>query len=220
MKTTNQVNQVLEKFFKVFYKTEDLALKVGIKGLTHTELHIIDAIGEDTITMHELSERVGTTMGTVTVAITKLYEKGFITRERSERDRRKVHVSLDIKGKEALEYHENYHNMLLSSITENISDDELLKFSSTFEKILNNLNKKTNFFTPQPITEFSAPASVSIVAIKGTPIVLDYFKSNGVENFSIIEIIEIGEKIKFKTKKGKIITIDSLDGKNLIGVRI
>ena len=102
MKTVNHVNEVLEDFFKLFYKTEDLALKVGIKGLTHTELHIIEAIGTGSLTMHELSEKLGTTMGTVTVAATKLAEKNFILRNRSESDRRKVYVSLDKKGIEAV----------------------------------------------------------------------------------------------------------------------
>ncbi|MGL4969287.1 MAG: MarR family winged helix-turn-helix transcriptional regulator, partial [Fusobacteriaceae bacterium] len=53
-RNTDKVTEILEEFFKLFYKTEDMALKIGIQGLTHTELHIIDAIGGDTLTMHEL----------------------------------------------------------------------------------------------------------------------------------------------------------------------
>ena len=43
----NKVNEILEEFYKLFYKTEDMALKRGIKCLTHTELHLIEAIGEE-----------------------------------------------------------------------------------------------------------------------------------------------------------------------------
>ncbi|MBP6062672.1 MAG: MarR family transcriptional regulator [Fusobacteriaceae bacterium] len=220
MKTVNHVNEVLEDFFKLFYKTEDLALKVGIKGLTHTELHIIEAIGTGSLTMHELSEKLGTTMGTVTVAATKLAEKNFILRNRSESDRRKVYVSLDKKGIEALNYHENYHNMLLSSITENIPKDELNFFINTFEKILENLNKKTEFFKPLSLENFKENTKISIVAIKGTPIIVDFFHSKGVKNFSTITILETGSTIKFSTESGEIITIDALDAKNLIGTMI
>ena len=78
-----KVNTVFENFYKLFYESEDLALKRGIKCLTHTELHTIEAIGKDCITMNELSERLAITMGTATVAITKLGEKGFVTRARS-----------------------------------------------------------------------------------------------------------------------------------------
>lgn len=216
----NHVNIILENFFKLFYKTEDMALKIGIKGLTHTELHIIDAIGKDSLTMHELSERVGTTMGTATVAVTKLAEKKFIIRNRSELDRRKVYVSLDKKGHEALEYHDNYHNMLLSSITENIPTAELKQFLNTFEVILGNLSKKTEFFKPLSIDMFPAKTKISIVAIKGSPIVQNYFNEKGIKNFSIIEILKNGKEISILSPLGETIIIDPLDAKNLIGTKI
>lgn len=92
-----KINSVLENFYKLFYESEDLALKKGIKCLTRTELHIIEAIGKDLVTMNELSERLAITMGTATVAITRLGEKGFVTRTRSDEDRRKVHVCLSKK---------------------------------------------------------------------------------------------------------------------------
>ena len=55
-----RVNDVLEEYYKLFYKTEDMALKRGIKALTHTELHIIESIGENTqLTMNELADKIG-----------------------------------------------------------------------------------------------------------------------------------------------------------------
>ena len=74
-----RVNDVLEEYYKLFYKTEDMALKRGIKALTHTELHIIESVGQDTqLTMNELADKIGITMGTATVAISKLSDKGYI----------------------------------------------------------------------------------------------------------------------------------------------
>ncbi|MGL6063632.1 MAG: MarR family winged helix-turn-helix transcriptional regulator [Fusobacteriaceae bacterium] len=220
MKNVNRVNGVLEEFFKLFYKTEDMALKVGIKGLTHTELHIIDAISSDTLTMHELSDRLGTTMGTATVAISKLSEKGFITRTRSDLDRRKVYVALDKKGAEALIYHNNYHNMLLSSITENVALPDLEKFIEIFEVILNNLSNKTGFFKPLPLDEFEKGTKVSVVAIKGTPIIQDFFEKNGIKNFSTVEVLTTGKEIEISTFDKKIIKLDALDAKNLICTKV
>ncbi|MGL6153824.1 MAG: MarR family winged helix-turn-helix transcriptional regulator, partial [Cetobacterium sp.] len=170
----NKVNEVLENFYKLFYETEDLALKRGIKCLTHTELHIIEAIGQDSLNMNELADRLGITMGTATVAVTKLGDKGFIQRVRSDADRRKVYVSLSKKGLEALNYHNNYHKQIITNITENIDSKDLEHFLGVFETILKNLEDKTEFFKPVPITEFPVNATVSVVEIKGTPIVLDY----------------------------------------------
>ena len=94
MSYIKEVNSVFENFYKLFFESEDLALKRGIKCVTHTELHIIEAIDSDKITMNELADRLAITMGTATVAITKLEDKGFVLRSRSETDRRKVYVSL------------------------------------------------------------------------------------------------------------------------------
>ena len=217
----NKVNEILEEFYKLFYKTEDMALKRGIKCLTQTELHLIEAIGEESLTMNELADRVGITMGTATVAVSKLTEKGFIARVRSNSDRRKVYVSLTDKGSKALTYHNNYHKMIMSSITENIADKDLSHFIEIFELILGALQEKTDYFRPLTIVDFNEGERVSIVEIKGTPIVQNYFAGHGIENFSIVEIMKPTSKENFviKSPTGEIIELDILDAKNLIGIK-
>ncbi len=216
-----KVNDVLEEYYKLFYKTEDMALKRGIKCLTHTELHIIESIGKESLIMNELSDKLGITMGTATVAISKLSDKGFVERNRSTTDRRKVYVSLTKKGVDALSYHNNYHRMIMSSITENISGKDLDQFVATFEVILEALRNKTDYFKPMIITEFPVGSKVSIVEIKGTPIVQKYFYNQGIENFTLVNIVESKDKSVFSLKKqnGEILTLDTLDAKNLIGIK-
>ncbi|MCI5724658.1 MULTISPECIES: MarR family winged helix-turn-helix transcriptional regulator [Fusobacterium] len=216
-----KVNEVLEEYYKLFYKTEDMALKRGIKSLTHTELHIIESVGQDSLTMNELSEKIGITMGTATVAISKLADKGYMDRVRSSVDRRKVFVSLTKKGFDALTYHNNYHKMIMASITENIPGKDLEKFVETFEVILNALRNKTDYFKPMTITDFPEKTKVSIVEIKGTPIVQNYFASHGIENFTILRVLRSEDKSQFTIQKenGEILTLDILDAKNLIGVK-
>ncbi len=217
----NRVNEILEEFYKLFYKTEDMALKRGIKCLTHTELHLIEAIGEESLTMNELSDKIGITMGTATVAVSKLTEKGFIARVRSNSDRRKVYVSLTDKGSKALTYHNNYHKMIMSSITENIADKDLSHFIEIFELILGALQEKTDYFRPLTIVDFNIGEKVSIVEIKGTPIVQNYFAGHGIENFSVVEIMKSNSKENFviKSPNGEVLELDILDAKNLIGIK-
>lgn len=216
-----KVNSIFENFYKLFYESEDLALKKGIKCLTHTELHIIEAIDKDSVTMNELSDRLEITMGTATVAITKLAEKGFVNRARSNTDRRKVHVSLSKKGLEALNYHNNYHKMIVKSITENIPKDDLENFLNTFEKILENLKGQYEFLKPLPITEFDFKEKVSVVDIKGTPIVQKYFAEHGIDQYNVLEISksEDADKIAVKRFDGSIFEINILDAKNLICIK-
>lgn len=215
-----KVNIVLEDFYKLFYETEDLALKQGIKCLTHTELHVIEAIGSDSLTMNELSDRLGITMGTATVAISKLSEKGFINRMRSDLDRRKVFVSLSRKGDEALNYHRNYHNMIMSSITKNIDTKDIEIFVGVFEKILKNLREKIDYFKPNPITDFPKNYLVSIIDIKGTPIIRAFFVDHGIEIYSTIKIISNNMKtLTVEKEDGSCLEINALDAKNLIAVK-
>lgn len=218
----NKVNEVLENFYKLFYETEDLALKRGIKCLTHTELHIIEAIGNDSLSMNELSDRLGITMGTATVAITKLREKGFIERVRSDADRRKVYVSLSKKGKEALKYHNNYHKNIISTITENIPKKDLEHFTNIFELILKNLKEKTVFFKPLSVTEFPDNTVLSIVEVKGTPIIQDYFASKGIEHYTTVTKVECKEKDKVALLKDdkSLLEVNLLDAKNLIAIKV
>lgn len=218
----NKVNEVLENFYKLFYETEDLALKRGIRCITHTELHIIEAIGKDSLNMNELAERLGITMGTATVAITKLGDKGFIDRVRSDLDRRKVYVSLSKKGLEALSYHNNYHKQIISTITENIDPKDLENFTNVFEVILANLKEKTEFFKPMSINEFPFDSTVSVIEIKGTPIVQDYFSKNGIEHYSVLKILpnKHKDKVILQKEDNSILEVNILDAKNIIAVKV
>lgn len=216
----NRMNEVIEDFYKLFYETEDLALKQGIKCLTHTELHVIEAIDTDSLTMNELSERLGITMGTATVAVTKLAEKGFILRERSDLDRRKVFVSLSKKGNEALGYHNNYHNMIISSITKSIDPKDMETFLNVFEAILKNLRNKIEYFKPDSITEFPKNSIVNIVEIKGTPIIKDFFKGKGIDVYSTLKITKNNLRVvTVELEDSSTFEINSLDAKNLIAVK-
>ncbi len=214
-----RVNQVVEDFYKLFYETENLALRQGIKCLTTTELHVIEAIGKESLSMNELSEKLGITMGTATVAVNKLSDKGFIDRKRSDYDRRKVFVSLSNKGTKALNYHDNYHNMIMSSITKGISKEELEAFTGVFEKILNNLNSQIDFIKPCTIIECGEGSIVNIVDIKGSPAVRNFFKDMEISIYSEVKVVK-------KTMSGVLIEvnenefeINAMDAKNLIVVK-
>lgn len=221
-KEIEKINDIFEEFYKLFYESEDLALKNGIKCLTHNELHIIEAIGNESITMNELSDRLSITMGTVTVAITKLEDKGFAIRKRSDKDRRKVYVSITKKGEKALDYHGSYHQMIISNIVQNIDKKDLEVFLSTYDKILDNLKEKSKILKPIPITECNEGERVSVVEIKGSPIIQDYFLSHGIFHYEELNIIKIKENgnIVLNKDDGENLELNSEDAKNIIGVRM
>ena len=187
----NKMENLLDQFYKTYYKIEEINLNQVIKCLTTTELHVIEAIGQDKITMNELSEKLGITMGTASIAINKLNEKQFIERIRSDEDRRKVFVKLSKKGEMALNYHGNFHSTILEKITENISEKELKAFVKTFETIVNNLEEVKKDIQPESILTFKEGDTVQVSSIKGSVAIRKYLNEKGVLIKSLIKIINI-----------------------------
>ena len=175
-----KIESLLDDFYKTYYKIEEINLNQVIKCLTTTELHVIEAIGEDSLTMNELSEKLGITMGTASVAVNKLTDKNFVERRRSEDDRRKVFVELSKKGLMAFKYHGNFHSTILEKITSEIPKEKLEIFTEVFEEIFTNLNKVKADIQPESILKFEIGDTVQVSSIKGSTAVRKYLNEKGV----------------------------------------
>ena len=179
---------LLDEFYKTYYKIEEINLNQVIKCLTTTELHVIEAIGEELLTMNELSEKLGITMGTASVAINKLSEKNFIERERSDDDRRKVFVKLSKKGLLAYKYHNSFHSNILEKVTSEISKSKMETFIEVFETIVRNLNKVKKDIQPETILNFEKGDVIQVSNIKGSPAIKKYLNEKGINIKSLIKI--------------------------------
>ena len=186
-----KIENLLDNFYKTYYKIEEINLNQVIKCLTTSELHIIEAIGENEITMNELSDKLGITMGTASVAVNKLTEKQFLERSRSNTDRRKVFVKLTQKGKVALNYHGNFHSTILERITDDIPKEKLDTFVEVFETIMRNLNKVKKDIQPESILNFEKGDLVQVSSIKGSTAIRKYLNEKGVVIKSLIKILNI-----------------------------
>ena len=116
----------LLRIFDNIVLTEEKALSKGyFSDLSISELHTLDAIGpyEDR-TMTETAVLLGVTMGTLSVAVDRLVKKGFIQRQRDERDRRIVRISLTRRGKLAYRMHGKFRTLLVRRIMEPLADEQ------------------------------------------------------------------------------------------------
>ena len=78
---------------------DPLALALEELQLTPAQMHTLMWLGTDgALTMGELAARIGITEKTVTGVVDRLERETFLQRERSEEDRRVVHVNLARKG--------------------------------------------------------------------------------------------------------------------------
>ena len=205
-----KIESMLDEFYKTYYKIEEINLSQVIKCLTTTELHVIEAIGENSLTMNELSDKLGITMGTASVAVNKLTDKYFIERSRSEDDRRKVFVRLSKKGLLAYKYHGNFYSNILEKVTSAIPKEKLDIFMEVFQTIVNNLNKVKKDIQPESILSFEKGDIVQVSSIKGSPAIRKYLNEKGIVIKSLIKIIDVNKHIIILLVDGdeKIISID------------
>ena len=205
-----EIEALLDEFYKTYYKIEEINLSQVIKCLTTTELHVIEAIGEESLTMNELSDKLGITMGTASVAVNKLTDKYFIERNRSENDRRKVFVQLSKKGLLAYKYHGNFHSNILEKVTSEIPKEKLNTFVEVFKVIVNNLNKVKKDIQPESILSFEKGDIVQVSSFKGSPAIRKYLNEKGIVIKSLIKILDINKHIIMLLVDGdeKVISID------------
>lgn len=88
-----------ELLVSLFNHVMDLEAKAVIteeySDITNNDMHIIEAIGvQEPRNMSEIARRLSVTVGTLTTNMNGLERKGYIRRERSDKDRRVVHVLL------------------------------------------------------------------------------------------------------------------------------
>ena len=132
-------NGVLVSLFNDIMAIEQKALITEeFKNISNNDMHIIEAIGKgEAKNMSTVAKTLKVTVGTLTIAINNLVKKGYVTRERSEEDRRVVLISLTESGIRAFEHHESFHKEMMSAILENLDEDE----QKILTKALGNLKR-------------------------------------------------------------------------------
>lgn len=212
------INLLIDEFYKTFYRIEELELKKNIRCLTINEFHIIDTINEDTLNMNELSDKLNVTMGTATTTIDNLVKKKFVKREREDEDRRRVNISLTNKGLLALTSHKTFHNQMIKLITKNLSEKELQSFSKIFGKLHSNLYDTFNASKPKRIYEFTDNQTLKVVDVLGSRGIRDFLFKEDIKIGSILKIIDRNNETLFLINESKNIEIDRKDGYNILAV--
>ena len=141
-KAVNVLNKLLVDIFNDILTIEQGALQSGkFHDLSVTEVHTIEAIGMYVSKpMTEVAQTLGVVVGTLTVAINNLVKKGYVERERSEKDRRVVRIKLTRLGKLAYRIHEKFHSDMIKETIDGLTGDEN-------EVLIRALEKLNIFFT-------------------------------------------------------------------------
>ncbi|MBO5165121.1 MAG: MarR family transcriptional regulator [Lachnospiraceae bacterium] len=133
------LNEVLVRLFRNINAIEESVIKQNeYQNITTNDMHVIEAIGmKEPKNMTAVARSLMVTTGTLTIAVNGLVKKGFVERSRSEEDRRVVLVSLTDKGRKAYVSHQRFHEDMVETITDELSEEEQV----ILEKALSRLNR-------------------------------------------------------------------------------
>ena len=131
------INDVLVHLFNEILDLEERALITPeYKDISVNDMHIIDAVGiQQQKNMSTVARTLGVTVGTLTIAVNNLVKKSYVRRNRSEKDRRVVLISLTAKGKSAYLHHKKFHDEMIKATLEGLNLEE----TEVLVKALSNL---------------------------------------------------------------------------------
>jgi DNA-binding MarR family transcriptional regulator len=139
------LNEILVKLFNSVMDLEEKAIITEeFKDITNNDMHIIDAIGiEEPRKMSDIAKRLNVTVGTLTTNMNSLERKSYIIRERSNTDKRVVHVILTDKGRKAFYHHRDFHRKMIRAVVGGLNEDEMkvmIKCLTNINGFLNSIN--------------------------------------------------------------------------------
>ena len=123
-----QLNDLLESALRYILKIEENALcGYGKVDISINEMHMLEAIGkqnEKEVKISTVSQLMGITLPSTTVAVNKLVKKGFLLKEKCENDGRVIYVRLTALGEKINRVHALFHKKLSSKISKELGEEE------------------------------------------------------------------------------------------------
>lgn len=132
-----EINDYLVNIFNNVLVIEESALKTGrFQDISIKEMHTIDVIGSHpNCTPSAVASSLMVTMGTVTTSLNRLENKGYITRERSQSDRRVVHLNLTKKGRLVYKLHYKFHRHMVMELMSGMDEQETEALQSGLKRL-------------------------------------------------------------------------------------
>lgn len=127
MRGSKEFKIILVKLFNDILDYEESVLRASeFKDLTNNDIHVIRAIGmNEKKNMSMIAKELAVTIGTLTISINSLVRKGYVLKERSEKDKRVVFVNLSSKGEAAFSRNEELYDQMVNSMLEDLEDNEM-----------------------------------------------------------------------------------------------
>ena len=132
------IDRVLVHLFNDILRIEENALRdSGVRELSMREIHILQAVEEAGVqnTMSAVAAQLHVTVGSLTVAVNTLARKGYLTRQRSAEDKRRIHLLLTPKAEEVNRLHEAFHHQMTDAVMQAIPLEQLDLLCTTLDNV-------------------------------------------------------------------------------------
>ncbi len=152
VRPTPKKNKQLTKEEKVLYKNleeafqfvgnmttviEERTMDKSIEDLTIGELHVIEMVNKyNNKPMTLIAKKLHVTVGSLTIGVNRLVQKGYLLRIRDEMDRRVILLSITPQGKKVLKAHDKFHDDILGLVLDNIQLQQAVKVMTQFANVL------------------------------------------------------------------------------------
>lgn len=137
------LNELLVDTFNSILKVEEKMIhSMGKYDLSISELHLLETVGKGNYegkTISEIAKKLDITLPSVTIAVNKLVNKGYLEKKKSEEDARSVLIFLTEPGVKIDRMHQRFHEQMVSSIANTMDDDEKTV-------LINGISKLSQFF--------------------------------------------------------------------------
>lgn len=131
-------------FNKILAWEEQALTKVGASDLSVKELHVLEAVHDQTAqdrnTMTAVADVLSIRVSSLTTAVNTLVRKGYLERGGEPGDRRVIRIYLTEKGEQANQLHSRFHAKMIDSVAHRLNDMEL-------EILTASLRQLDQFFT-------------------------------------------------------------------------
>lgn len=133
------MNEMLTRVYRAIIKVEEQMLHELSGGkLTIGEMHLLEAIGKGRkapVTITRIAQDLEITLPSVTAMAKRLERKGYVTRDRSSVDARRVHVALTETGRRAEIAHRYLRRKMIRELTAELNSQEKAAILTGLDKM-------------------------------------------------------------------------------------
>jgi DNA-binding MarR family transcriptional regulator len=138
---SNSLVEVMAILTRKLAQVQSISIEAnGFSDLTLRQIYYLDAVHSlKNPTPTELAGALGISKPSVSIALDRLEETGYVRKVQSDEDRRSYHVHLTTKGQAFSQVHEQVHLRLVQEVLEPLDAGERRQLSDLMEIVVRHL---------------------------------------------------------------------------------